>query len=387
MSWWGGSNKSNTSALQQQRRQQIQELTSHLRSALRQISDSKWEVTFNTTRGKMSFMLELPADFPREKPILRFQAKVSHTLVDASSGTFITNHPKLITWGAHTSLSATLQDIIARLVANPPVPQGGFSGGGSYARPQQASYGWGRGVVQPGQGRAPYGQSRPSQPGGLPPPPAYGGSKARGEQPPPPSYVGHLKARTSVELERVDSLLKAMPKPKPNLGQFEVEITSKLFELPINIIEDVKNSRDRQLELLVGHNILENYLSLKSSTREGLIEAAQENQGREKETEILTSQLIESRGEVQKLGDELKNLSQQQNAIMARFSVAAVREALADAIEEAEKKCQEVNESFEDDDIALPTFTKKFLEGKKLAHLRRIKQERLNEAAGPRVSN
>lgn len=341
----------------------------------------------------MSFFLELPTEFPRQRPILRFNAKVSHPLVDVSTGQYIQNHPKLINWSVHENLAQLVQDIIAQFVANPPVPKGGYSGGGgsAYGRAQQAQYGWGHGAVtqppaarhgssweQRAQAQA-QGYRAPLQPGGRSQqPPGYSPHSAHSQPGSKPEPLTH---------QRVTSLNEAMAKPAASKHRLSEDMQVQLIELAEEDIRAISNSRERQLDLIVDNGVLMGYNSLRDSTRDGLIAAAEENQKQQEQTEQLMSRLLSFRGDVGKLQNELQGLNQRQHQVMQRFSVAAVRAALDKAIESADERCGEIVGDLESGKIDpkkdLNNFTRQYIDAKKLLHLRLIKQERLNEAMGP----
>lgn len=347
--------------------------------------------------------------------MMRFPNKVTHPLVSSSDGVSILNHPKLQQWSVHTSLSQLVQDVNAQLCANPPVAQGGYGAAPSYNAQQAPAYGWGRGVVNqpkraglpnlnnygpghrgnqlpppgytqkapPSYGQRPAPPTYNAAPGGRPPAPGYHQpapvqAPAKGLQ--PPAAQSPIALKNVASLQRADSLLAAMPKPEIKMAQIKDEVTFAIIEYTEDEIKEIAGDRERCLDLVLDNDTLQGYNSFKASTREGLLSAARKNQEEQAELEQLVQEVVEVRGEMSGINEKLTELNARQNAVNAKFSAEAIVQALGEAVDEAEAQAEEILERFGDEDISMPQFTKTFMKAKQLAHLRRIKQERLNVA-------
>lgn len=125
MDWFGFGRRSNLpqpTPLQQQRSKQIETLK-QLNSGIREIQrDAEYRLGISCPNGlNLSILLNLPPNFPQEKPRVTISPPALHPWVDPSS-LRVTGAPGLNNFSVHSDLSRALREVVDEFQRRPPTP-------------------------------------------------------------------------------------------------------------------------------------------------------------------------------------------------------------------------------------------------------------------------
>lgn len=104
---------------------------------------------------------------------------------------------------------------------------------------------------------------------------------------------------------------------------------------------------------------------------------AEFNLGRQSDYESDRSQLLVLVGDCNKLKEEIQEKATKLVELSKRTSLASTRAVLLEATEQAEKDSENLAKSFVDTSLDHDSFVKDYINKRTLAHLRRIKHDKL----------
>ncbi len=301
--------------------------------------------------------MELQADFPSRRPIVRSLTPIRHRLFDSSNR--VVGHPKLQSWSPYNDLGRILLEITQELRRNPPA------------------------FVQPGAGhrdrahaRGPLAQATPvaipqATPVVQPTARPYAGGPVNGAR----SYSGGVvQQQARVGAQPIITPAVYNP-PRPNLAfhlldAYNTEELTKLLASDVEItalvdsLDEIQQADKKKEEL---------YKTVES--------LAQKNLEHKPTIEGLQQTVREMRAKEAAAWTRVDELSAKQRGVMSKYSRETISKRLADAANQADDASEAVNKEFsESGGKDYEGFIAKYIDARVLHHTRKAKQERLASA-------
>jgi len=292
---------------------QIESLRQYFPTLKEVAKDTLYEVAVVLpSRKSIILRLNLPREFPYHPPFLQVFPQVIHKFVDQQMYVMPQIHEKLSAWNVHTNLGKTVYEIVQKFTQDSPQVVGQLSSTNLNGHTSD-------------------------------PPPAYGSTPASSNSTPIP----------------------AIPSSFPALDD---KITEELTELLAN--------EDLYREFFDSLDGVKNMHQLRDELRDGNEELAKKNIARETEIDDLRKLLLAKQQEIKQQQQELEQKVQRQQQIMQQFSPASLIQKLGEAASLADNESEQTASSFlNGDQIDHKEFVKKFMEQRKVYHLRSAKRE------------
>jgi len=302
------------------RMKQIESLKQYF-PALKEITkDCLFEIPVVLPSRKTVLMrISLQRDFPYQPPSLQIVPQVSHKFVDPQMNVVPQVHEKLAVWSVHTNLGKTVYEVVQKFVQDPPQILGQLSA-----------------------------------------------TNLNGYSEMPPAYGNAANTTTNSNSTPVPSIPSSFPDLDNKTGEELNEMLSNedLYKDFFDNLEGVKNMRQLRDEL-----------------RDGNEELAKKNIARGQEIDDLRKLLQDKQEEVKQQRQELERKVQRQQQIMQQFSTPVLIQKLSDAANIADTESEQTATDFLNGDIAdHKDFIKKFMDQRKIYHLRAAKRESLSMA-------
>ncbi|XP_055895539.1 vacuolar protein sorting-associated protein 37A-like [Biomphalaria glabrata] len=345
----GGKHKGQATNLQAQRAKQIESLKKL--GAHEILKDTEYRVVTQQGGTNLTLQINLPAQFPSEKPILTVQPAVTHPWVDLQMK--VVGCPNINNFSMHSDLGQAVQAVLEEFKKSPPaiVPQHYILGSSNPTI--------GSAVTKPGG-------PLPSYPGFN----AYPGSQPSAIPPPlpprrPPSGVGDLG---------LDQL---------TLGSIEVaKILSEfpaLKDMKIHELNELSEDEDKIMEMIQKAPDLGKFIQQREALASTCVQLAQSNLSKKSEIENLRKILLAKSAELDNLKIEFENHCERHMSLSDEYHPSHIQTNLKVAVMEADEESEVVAEKFLDKELDVDEFLKSFMEKRTLCHLRRAKEEKLNQ--------
>ncbi|CAG5128487.1 unnamed protein product [Candidula unifasciata] len=350
----GGKNKGPSATnLQAQKSKQIESLRKV--GAVEIIRDVEYRVIFHQGSASLTILINLPSQFPSEKPVITVQPAVTHPWVDSQMK--VVGCPNINNFSMHSDLGQAVQAVLEEFKKTPPaiVPQHyilGFNNPtiGSAVTPSQpplASY--------PGQPSYPFPGSQPH----VVPPPL------------PPRRAPALGA--AGEMGSESSALGSFSVPNI-LSEFPALKDMKLYEL-----QELMEDEDKITEMVQKVPDLVKFVQKRESLSSECVQLAKANLSKKPEIECLKETVIKKNAELDQLQADFENLCEHHLTLSDQFHPSHIQTNLKVAVMEADEESEKIAEQFLDQEMDVDEFMRSFLDKRTLCHLRRAKEEKLNQ--------
>jgi len=273
------------------------------------------------SRKTLTLRIALLREFPYQPPTLQLFPPVIHKYVNQQQYLLPQIHEKLMQWNVHTSLGKMVYEVVQKLMQDPPQIAGTSS-----SQSSGMSYGFSGQAAEP---PPPYGSVAAAQPAHTPIPPI-------------PDNFAELDSKSAQQLT---DLLSDEDKFKQFFGN----------------LDGVNTMRQLRDDLRVGNADIK--------TRQA---------AREQEIENLRRLLSEKKAATAQTRAALDQKAQRQQLVMNQFSTLSLIEKLGDSAALADSESEQVALSFLDGaSMDHKEFIKKFMEKRRVYHLRAAKKESL----------
>uniref|UniRef100_A0A0B6ZEB2 VPS37 C-terminal domain-containing protein n=1 Tax=Arion vulgaris TaxID=1028688 RepID=A0A0B6ZEB2_9EUPU len=350
----GGKHKGPSATnLQAQKSKQIDSLRRV--GAIEIIRDVEYRVIFQQGSINLTIIINLSAHFPSEKPALTVQPAVSHPWVDAQMK--IVGCANINNFSMHSDLGQAVQAVLEEFKKLPPVvvPQHyilGFNNPtiGSAVVPPQAPM-----SSYSGQPSYPFPGSQPHViPPPLPP-----------RRPPISGAAGEVGSESlAMGSFSVPNILSEFPKLKD----------MKLYEL-----QDLMEDEDKISEIVQKVPDLVKFVQKRESLSSECVQLARTNLSKKPEIESLKQSVIEKNAELETLQAEFENHCERHMTLSDQYHPSHIQTNLKVAVMEADEESERVAEKFLEKELDIDEFMRSFMEKRTLCHLRRAKEEKLNQ--------
>ncbi|XP_047129848.1 vacuolar protein sorting-associated protein 37A isoform X1 [Hydra vulgaris] len=330
-----------TTPLQQQRLNQIKSLAQHL-NVIEVQRDIEYRVTFPVAGNTINFNILLPPNFPNEKPIVTVSPKLKHPWVNEQM--IIVDAPGLKTFYVHSDLGKVVKQIIKEFKTNPPQFSNSFSPSTNLTSPS----GFNQQLINP---------VKEVKLNVIPDrPPHYSENH---------KVIASNKCTYDEAIQPCDiqtDINNVMEKLK-HFSKIELENVCNNEDLLLEYIEEMKTITDLQVQRtkLLEENENIAVMNLKFET-----------QIEDKQVDL--KELIE---ESDDLYHKFQNKSQKQTELLQMYEIGHISTNLRISILEVEEDSENIADQFLSGSLNLESFLEKFLDKRKLTHIRRAKEEML----------
>jgi len=416
MDWFGFGRRSNLpqpTPLQQQRSKQIETLK-QLNSGIREIQrDSEYRLGISCPNGlSLCIHLNLPPNFPQDKPRVSISPPAVHPWVDPSSLVVI-GAPALNNFSVHSDLSRALREVVDEFQRRPPTPLPPVIGAASPPLPPHsgaasaASTTSGIGVFSPGvlsASSGPYLNGFASGASGSPPKPTMASAMmgttlvsssshaspshlpAKQNQyyfPPHPSGVTPphpgLPPQQPLGFMGVENhfALNHSPSPPPGLLPPVPSVIPSLRDKSTGELKELSNDEGSlyaAITELPDIKCLEiNRIKIVQQTEE----SAKKNLEHRPKVDELKEELKRKYQELETLKSKVDGKIALQSEKMEGRSLPHLQDKLKIAVMEADEESETIAESFLDGKLPLDQFLKNYKSKRKLSHHRKMCEEKL----------
>ncbi|XP_022086195.1 vacuolar protein sorting-associated protein 37A-like [Acanthaster planci] len=405
MSWLFGSSKSNLppiTPLQEQRSKQIESLKNLNPNVVELKRDVEYRVTFSTGTGATNIALHitLPPQFPQEKPLVKVSPPLRHPWV--SNTLTVVGCPGLNNFGVHTDLGRVIQSIIQEMRTNQPFV---FT-----ADPVQVNAGTMYQPYTPSTALSPSSQypvaSQPPAPGYRSTPASLPqtGILLQGNQPPAASLVAtqssHLPGATASATQntegripnRIDTLdhlgiepvvlpsgLDSMGTRRYSMPSIPLSLKDNLSGLSSAQLQEILDSEEAELKVFSDLPQVKRLLAERHELYDHCEQLAQANVSYQPELEKLKNSLRERLKERNNFRNRFDMNCLNQQRINEQFDLQLTLDHLRVAAAEAEHESEAKAEAFLEGRTPIEEFLREYLDLRKTMHLRRAKEEKLDD--------
>lgn len=353
---FGGGKSKGPSAtnLQIQKTKQIESLRKV--SAIEILRDVEYRVVVRVGVSNVTLIIGLTAQFPQEKPFVSVTPPVTHPWVDPQS-LLVTGCPSINNFSMHSDLGQAVQSVVEEFKKNPPVILQNFQ----QPTGTQSSYGMGPPPAYPSPLYA--NQGADSYPAGPPPIPPRN----------PPTNATLVtqnggSSETSTDLSgfpdfSMPDILKSFPQLKEK----------KLFEL-----QELVDNDDQLLEMVQGLPELKTFAEKREALSEKCVSLAQGNLSEKPRIEELKNDIVDKMAVLDGLRQSFEANCEQHLALSEQFRPSNIQTNLKVAILQAEEESETIMEQFLTRKMDVEDFTQRFLQTRKLCHMRKAKEEKLS---------
>ncbi|KAH9508254.1 Vacuolar protein sorting-associated protein 37A [Bulinus truncatus] len=337
--------------LQNQRAKQIESLKKI--GALEILRDTEYRVIYQQGSTHLSLLINLPPQFPSEKPVLTVQPAVTHPWVDMQMK--VIGCPNINNFSIHSDLGQAVHAVLEEFKKVPPaiVPQHYILGSNNPTIGPAVTKPGGALPSYPGLNVCPY---PGSQPNAIPPP-----------LPPrrPPAPVGDVG---------MDQLTLGPIHLQNLLAEFPALKDMKLHEL-----EELTTDDEKITEMIQKVPDLVKFVQQLENLTPVCVQLAQSNLSKKTEIENLKKLLIVKNTELENLKAEFENHCERHMSLSDMYHPSHIQTNLKVAVMEADEESEIIAERFLEKELDVDEFLKSFMEKRTLCHLRRAKEEKLNQ--------
>ncbi|KAL4230475.1 Vacuolar protein sorting-associated protein 37A [Mactra antiquata] len=353
MPWFGQGGKKGklpgATDLQIQRSKQIESLRRGSLNVVETLRDAEYRLQIVAAGNSLTLIINLPPQFPQDKPVITVQPPVRHPWVDMNSK--VSGCSSINNFSMHSSLQTAIQCVIDEFKSNPP------------ALVAHAPYQ----SVTPNRGYPSMFPVTTNIFSIYPSMPNYTSSNSNITTSTSTSQVQETVTSTSCESNI------------PNINQINVNTSfPELKDKSRTEMLEILNEEEKILDLIQQvpevKQIVENLEKLSLSCTD----LAKENLTKKPVIEELKCQVQEKHEEFNRLRAEFEGNQEKQLQLMDQFHPAVIQSNLKVAILEAEEDSDRVVEDFLDKKLDVDEFTTKFIEKRSLYHTRRAKEEKMN---------
>eukprot|EP01006_Ploeotia_vitrea_P063660 TRINITY_DN8598_c0_g1_i1.p1 TRINITY_DN8598_c0_g1~~TRINITY_DN8598_c0_g1_i1.p1 ORF type:complete len:361 (+),score=167.29 TRINITY_DN8598_c0_g1_i1:163-1245(+) len=319
----------------------------------------------------------LPPQFPMQPPDIRLMVQATHVWVDPQLR--ILGHPQLRQWSPSANLGTIVRDIVTEFKARPPQPkQLSPAVGVPNNNHSPASSGLPSHVnnqIHSGSAAAQQAAAHAAQAAAMHQA-AHAHERKDQHQPPPPSSSPpsqqHQHGDNGNNLKQVQHA--AVP-PVPH--EFPILDTFSTYQL-----EEILENSDKYQEVLEQISVVKSQTALRDQLYDGIEDIAKSNLGKQEQVLEETSKVKELRDELEVNTQKLNELLARQRAVMGKFSAANLLKLLSEAADQADNKCRDLREQYDDEELDHAAYCKQYIKQRTKYHLYAAKKERLQEEYG-----
>lgn len=356
MPWFGqGAKKSKlpgSTELQMQRTKQIESLRRGNLNVIETLRDVEYRLNIQTAGNTLTLIINLPPQFPQDKPSITVQPAVRHPWVDANSK--VSNCPSINNFSVHSSLNSAVQSVVDEFRSNPPA------------------------LVS----HVPYPASPPARgyPSMFPTT-----TNIFSIYPSMPTYTSPSSSTTDLTSSSSQNASSETPQANcdTNIPDFsQTNVTTTFPDLKdkgrMDMLE-LLNEEEKVLELIQNMPEVQQVVTEREKQSCKCTELAKENLNKKPVIEDLKHQVSEMMQEFETLRAQFETRQERQCSLMDQFHPGVIQNNLKVAILEAEEESDKIVEDFLDKKLDVEEFTSKFLEKRALYHTRRAKEEKMNQ--------
>ncbi|CAL1536611.1 unnamed protein product [Lymnaea stagnalis] len=349
---FGGKNKGQSATnLQAQRLKQVESLKKI--GAVEMIRDCEYRIPFQQGQTKFIISINLPQQFPSDKPTLTVQPAVSHPWVDMQMK--IVGCPSINNFSMHSDLGQAVQMVLEEFKKVPPltIPQHYILGStnptiGSAVTPHSGAL-----TSYPGQPVCPYPGSQPSA---IPPPL-------------PPRRTPGTAGEPGLEQSALGSF------QVPNLHtEFPGLKDMKLYDM-----QELMEDEEKLAEMIQKAPDMVKFMQKRDSLATTCVQQAESNLSKKPEIEQLKKLVIAKNEELEQSKMDFEKNCERHMALTDQYHPSHIQTNLKVAVMEADEESEIIAEKFLEKELDLDEFLKTFMEKRTLCHLRRAKEEKLNQ--------
>ncbi|XP_076041548.1 vacuolar protein sorting 37B [Oratosquilla oratoria] len=160
----------------------------------------------------------------------------------------------------------------------------------------------------------------------------------------------------------------------------DYEAAIGLFKhLPTEELRDLVNNDDKLTEMIKDLPQMKNLASEQEMLLAANKSLAEYNLGQEPKLSQAKQKLITSYEEAAQLSDELGSMKAEIDSASGQYTADTIQALLQTAAHEIEEETENLVQSFLDKEHSVDEFMAEFLNKRKMAHLRRIKAEKMTE--------
>ncbi|XP_078682633.1 vacuolar protein sorting-associated protein 37A-like [Branchiostoma floridae x Branchiostoma belcheri] len=345
-------------ALQQQRHKQIETLKTFNQNVFELRRDVEYRVTCSVNNVTISLNIQLPPEFPKDRPIVVVSPPLRHPWVNDQM--VITGCPGINSFAVHTDLGRVIRTIIDEFKNNPP----------QILAPASSS------------GQLPYPAHPPQYMGANSPYPttSYPSSTS--------SYMPQVPMPT---LPSTSTTTTPTPRPEVRVqGNFSpVPFKYKMPDIPESFNEvnslsvaELKELHDNETKVVDLFSSLPQCQQLyqdRDKLNDATEELARQNLDKQPMLEQKKKELIEKVEEQNELRRMFDKSSQRQNDLMDQFKPGMIQANLKVAAQQAEEESDVIADEFLEGKMEIDEFLQKFMEKRVLCHIRHAKEEKYQQ--------
>ncbi|XP_045205161.1 vacuolar protein sorting-associated protein 37A-like [Mercenaria mercenaria] len=356
MPWFGQGGKKGklpgATELQVQRTKQIESLRRGNLNVIETLRDVEYRLTIQAAGNSLTLIINLPPQFPQDKPSITVQPAVRHPWVDSNSK--VINCPNINNFSVHSSLNTAVQAVVDEFRSNPP------------ALVSHVQYP----VNTPNRGYPSMFPVTTNIFSIYPSMPSYTSPASPTETTTSPSQ--NATSTTETQLSNCDTSI-------PDFSQ--TNIMSTFPELKdkgrLEMLE-ILNEEEKILEIIQKMPQVQQVVQEREKQSCKCTELAKENLSKKPVIEDLKQQVSEMMQEFESLRTQFESNQEKQCSLIDQFHPSVIQNNLKVAILEAEEESEKIVEDFLDKKIDIEEFTTQFLEKRALYHTRRAKEEKMN---------
>lgn len=336
MSWFFGKSAANnppipaTTPLQQQRLKQIKSLQSHNQNVIEIKRDAEYKVTFQSGGSTFSLNVQLPTEFPNEKPNVTITPNCYHPWIDSQTSE-VKGCTSLNSFYMHSDLGKIIQQIVKELKKSSPVIK----------------------------------QFEPLVSGYMSPfhSPTTNNMNTNATDN-SPSYVMPHKVVEETGNPDLDKLLQ------------------ELSQMPKSELESICKDPDILFDRIAKMESVENLQKDRFKCIEENEQIAKSTLELEPAIDDLKGDLKESFERYNELFYEFQDKSHKQDELSQFYDVLNILTNLRISVMQSEEQSEKIAEDFITGNTSLDTFLTDFIDKRKETHLRRVKEERMKNQQG-----
>jgi len=238
----------------------------------------------------------------------------------------------------------------------------------------------------------PYGLPYPANPGGGRPPtlpPQYPPYSQAGYRPPSvgiPTLQSSGTSAPSVAAQPGPYNFSQPPQSSNQQSGSQVPDVpasfSQLQEMSLSELQALENDEDKLLQLILEMPEIRKIAETRAELCSKNEEQAKQNLTYKPVLEDRKRMLLEKYDQLNDLKQKMEELYAKQNEVREQFSPSSLQVNLKVAAVEAEEQAEKIAEEFLDGKHSVQEFNKKYMERRKLAYLRKAKEEKLGQLMG-----
>jgi len=313
--------------LQQQRLKQIESLRTFNQNVKEDAWDKEYSIEFNAGGHLFKLCITLPSQFPHERPSVHISPGGAHPWLDERMN--VTGCTSLNKFYMHSNLGKVIRTLIDDFKANPPqiTPVNKSFGENSYQSCTDLT-------------------------------------------PSPPTAI-------LISTELVEEEPNVKPTKNPDACTTIAELMDSLSSLSIGDLEKLSGDSTELFKYVMNMDSIKRLQEKRKTLIEKNREQAEKNLSDKPKIQDLQQSIVAKHREMQDLEAQLITNIAKQDEMYQVFDFAQIVTNMRIAISQAEEESEEVAERFLEKKMPVDEFLRRYLETRKLSHLRKAKEERV----------